>query len=230
MKTKLTQKITLIIIALIISTTFCIAQQIEIRYFDSKRMDRQVEKEKAKISRERFRNADSSVTTVTKDIKKDKILYSETYNYYEPSGVWISAYGKTVREKDYNFKLVYAESKCTITPELKSITNYFEDNANLGYQAPKIANGEITMSQFLGKTLEYPGRARDNNITGKVHIAFNVNTAGIIENLVITKGKHVELDKEAVRVLRKLKFSSPAMLKGKPIDLCINIPINFALM
>jgi TonB family protein len=193
-------------------------------------MDRQVEKEKAKISRERIQNADSSITITIKEIKNDKVLNSETYKGNEPMGVWIYGYGKNIAEKDYNFKLIYSESNCEIAPVLKSVVNYFEDNPSLVYQAPKITTGEDGLSQFLVRNMRYPAKARDNNITGKVHIAFNLTTAGLIENLVVTKGKFVELDKEAIRVIRKLKFSTPAMLNGKPIDLCLAMPINFALM
>jgi TonB family protein len=226
---RLLKKIALSVYALFMFCTFCFAQKKEVKYYDGPNLRNQVSQQKAKVSWERIHNPDGSITTLIKKIKRDKILNSETYKGEEPTGIWIYQMGITTGEKDYNFQLIYAEIDCTNNSDFKMGKNFYEDAPSLGYQAPKIATGDKTISKFLGKNMRYPSKARDNNITGKVQTAFMINKDGTIENLVVEKGTNVLLDKEAIRVLRKLKFSSPAISNGKPISVCVHLPIGFEL-
>lgn len=224
---KIIAGITLSLITIFTFTLSGFAQTIEIKYYDNHRNE--VGQKNAKVSIERIRNPDGSITTLLKNIKSDKVLNSETYKGEEPSGVWTYPMGKSMIEKDYNFQLIYAELNCIDDADFKAVKKFYEDDPSVGYQAPKIATGEKSIFEFLAKTMQYPSKARDNNITGKVQTAFIINKAGTIENLVVEKGTNVLLDKEAMRVLRKLKFSSPAILNGKPISVCVNQPIGFEL-
>ena len=226
---KCPKKEILCLLILLMSTILSFAQIMETKYYNNRWLQKEVPQTKAEVSRELIRNPDSSVTTLIKNIKSNKVLNSETYKGDEPSGVWTYPIGGGMREKDYDFLLVYADSDCANAPELKNITNYFEDNSAIGYQAPKIATGEKSIYQFLAKVLEYPPKARENNVMGRVLTSFTISKEGSISNLAINKGVYVELDKEAIRVLRKLKLSGPAMLNDEPVGICVKLPLMFQL-
>jgi hypothetical protein len=38
------------------------------------------------------------------------------------------------------------------------------------------------------------------------------------------------MDKESVRVVRKLQLATPPMLKGQPVDACVIFPIKYKLV
>ena len=59
--------------------------------------------------------------------------------------------------------------------------------------------------------------------------SFIVTKDGQIENIVVNKGVDITLDKEAVRILRALKFSTPPLLNGRPVNICVKFPISFRL-
>lgn len=88
----------------------------------------------------------------------------------------------------------------------------------------------MTIHEFLSRHIVYPPVARENGIMGKVYLAFTLTDKGQIENIVITKSANIFLDKEAVRVIRLLKFTTPPITNGQAKSLCLTLPISFKLM
>jgi protein TonB len=130
---------------------------------------------------------------------------------------------------DYGFKLVYSDTTCNDSIEGVIIEDYFSNYQEIGYIAPKISTGEMTLHQFIGQNIEYPRLAREQGIMGVVYVSFMILSTGEIDNIKIKRGKNIFLDKEAVRVIRKLKFSSPPTYKGIPYKICLTIPITFKM-
>jgi protein TonB len=83
--------------------------------------------------------------------------------------------------------------------------------------------------KFIVKHIVYPAEAKDQGIMGRVFIGFTLTEKGEVENVVVLRGKHILLDKEAVRVIRKLKFKNPAQSKGEGKRVCLALPISFHL-
>lgn len=88
------------------------------------------------------------------------------------------------------------------------------------------------MKKYLQKNLRYPERARENDKQGSILVEFIINTNGSIsgvkpanENKFIDK----ELEKEALRVIRKLPNLKPGKVKGEPVNVLYRIPITFRL-
>jgi protein TonB len=124
--------------------------------------------------------------------------------------------------------LVYSSDTCN---EKSFLAGYelFKNNDSILYKAPVIATGEETLNHFLAYRIRYPSFAMNKGITGKVYLKFSISAEGLVENICVTKGVHVVLDKEAVRVIRLLKFSSPPKVNGKSKGVCVSLPVNFRL-
>lgn len=200
----------------------------ETRYYNDKYSSKEVPQEKAKYSKTITTNADSSVSTEIKKLKTSEIIHYDAYKGKEPVGIWKYETGEGVKEMDYGFKLIYKDPFCDDSLS-EIIKDYFEDNDSIGYAAPKIASGEKSIYEVLSKFVIYPVYDKERGIMGTVYLNFRITKDGNIEDLSVTKGKDITLDKEAVRVIRFVKFSSPPYLNGKPISVCVRFPFKFTL-
>jgi TonB family protein len=216
----------IVILSILSLTVICNAQTSSTKYFNNEWLEKEVPAEKAKFSKTITQNTDGSITTELKDLKKNIIL--ESYRNEEPIGVWVYSWRAT-QYLDYNFQLKYSEEKCSDSSITLPVKDYFENDDNIGYKAPGIASGEINPNEFLAKNLIYPKKATESGIQGEVHITFTITQYGNIENIIVTKGVDICLDKETVRVMRELKFKSPPTLKGKPVTICVSMPVYFKL-
>lgn len=216
----------LTIIGLLICFTLtCSAQESETTYYKNMSMDEEVPQEKAKYSKTITNNPDGSITTERKNLKKDLVESRQVLKGDEPIGNWIYLTGRGPAEMDYNFIIEYSDQEC---PKDFNIKNYFADDISIGYQSPKVSTGE-QFYEFIGKNLVYPGKARRQGIHGKVELTFDITNDGLIENIRVKKGVHIILDKESVRILKKMKFSSPPKINGQPQALCANTAMTYRL-
>jgi TonB family protein len=136
--------------------------------------------------------------------------------------------GKNKRTLDYNFKVDYAQDTC-INGLGKLIQNLYKDSSAIDYIAPKFGNGNTSFLRFINDEISYPVYAAEKGIAGKVIVHCEITTTGEVKNIWITKGVHISLDKEAQRLIRKINNVTPAMYKGVPVELCLDIPITFEL-
>jgi TonB family protein len=170
------------------------------------------------------------VTTVIKDLKNDEIISNQTYRGEEPFGIWKYRRSNRTDELDYSFDLKYTGNTCKESISGIDPRDYFQDNDSLQYVAPKISNGEKSIFQFISQQTIYPPGARENGTQGTVYLTFKITKEGNIENIVVLRGVDILLDKEAVRVLRQLKLSSPPTFNGEVKEVCATLPITFKLM
>lgn len=207
---------------------FCSAQDSVTMYYSNRNFDQLVEPAKAKYTETVIRDK-GAVTTTRRDLKKNLIIYRHAEKGGEPIGVWITAIGKGLEERDYNFDLKYGKEECVNPSVLQGIPDFMQDNVAIQYSAPKLATGETNILEFIRKRLRYPAYARRNGIEGAVEMAFTITREGNIEDIIVTKGVHVSLDKESVRVIRQVQFSNPPMINGEPQDVCVKAPIAYRL-
>jgi TonB family protein len=212
---------------LVFISSLCFSQTSETKYYNQ-RME-EVSPEKAKFSKTITQGNDGSITTSTKDIKKNLITSSQTLIGDEPFGVWIYQRAKGTGELDYNFELNYSKEVCSNEGDLVKLKNYFNDNDVPGYKSPILATGHKSIYESIGQNIIYPAKARRFGIQGVVMTSFIITKEGNIENIVVNKGVDLVIDKEAVRVLRLIKYSSPPMLNGEPVTICVKLPITFRL-
>jgi protein TonB len=211
----------LIALLLLMHAVFIDAQSVEVKYFSNEQLTKEATKEKAKFSQAVIQNPNGSITMEVKNLKKDEVIRSETWKGKEPYGVWKIQRGNGIEEMDYDFPLIYSEATCIDS----SLINH-QDSPN--EKVPKLTSADSTMMTFLMKNLHYPSFARENGIEGRVMVQFIIDESGMVENSVVMKGVQTTLDKEAVRVIRKMRFTAPT-INGQPHRVCMKLPITFKL-
>ena len=118
------------------------AQTVTVRYLKKQDSNREVSKEKARFMKTTTENLDGTVTTELKELGSDRLINRKTYKGSEPFGIWTYDSGKGMRELNYEFSLFLSDDSCKNVIPLEGITDYFVNNVDLKYIAPKIATGE----------------------------------------------------------------------------------------
>ena len=86
------------------------------------------------------------------------------------------------------------------------------------------------MAKHIKKNQQYPERAMEDNIQGRVSVLFVIDKDGSITNVQARGPKGGELlEKEALRVISKLPKFKPGMQRGKPVKVKYSQPITFKL-
>ena len=74
----------------------------------------------------------------------------------------------------------------------------------------------------------YSEKAREAKLQGKVVVSAIVRKDGSLEVLKVVRGLGLGLDKNAINALKKWRFR-PGMRDGKPVDVALNIEVDFKL-
>jgi len=85
------------------------------------------------------------------------------------------------------------------------------------------------LMNHLMKTVQYPPAARSNRIQGSVFTMFIVDEQGKISDVYVVKSAGLELDTEAIRVIRSMKPWQPAFIRGRAVKSRFVLPIKFKL-
>jgi TonB family protein len=98
----------------------------------------------------------------------------------------------------------------------------------LSQDQPTFKGGNSELDYFIQNKMIYPNYAKNNCLEGVVNVSFNVNSVGEVSNAKVVKGTGVDLDQEAIRIIR--------LTSGKwvvPANFNLNdrliIPIKFSL-
>lgn len=85
------------------------------------------------------------------------------------------------------------------------------------------------MNKWLKDNVKYPVLAQENGISGRVFVAFVVETDGSITDVKVARSVDPSLDKEAVRVVKSMPKWNPGKQRNKPVRVAFTVPINFTL-
>ncbi|MDE6396642.1 MAG: energy transducer TonB, partial [Muribaculaceae bacterium] len=69
---------------------------------------------------------------------------------------------------------------------------------------PSFPGGEAEMYKFIATNIKYPATAVEEGVSGRVIVTFVVEKDGSLSNVKVLRGKHPDLDKEAVRVVKAM--------------------------
>lgn len=83
--------------------------------------------------------------------------------------------------------------------------------------------------EFIYRTIQYPNKAREQNIQGIALIQFTVNKEGIIEELNVLNGLSKEIKEEVLKLVKKMPKWQPGMQDGQPVRVRYTMPITFKL-
>lgn len=75
---------------------------------------------------------------------------------------------------------------------------------------------------------DYTDEARRQNITGEVLLEIVVRRDGSVGDVKVLRGLNAGLNQRAVEAVRQWKFS-PARLKGTPVDVAVEVSVEFKL-
>jgi protein TonB len=94
---------------------------------------------------------------------------------------------------------------------------------------PEFPGGVAKMYEFIGKNLNYPPLAKENNIQGRVVIQFVVNEDGSITDVKILKDIGWGCGDEATKVVKSMPRWKPGKQRNKAVKVRYNLPIKFEL-
>jgi len=96
-------------------------------------------------------------------------------------------------------------------------------------QQAEIPGGMAALMKWLGNNIRYPEAAQQNDIQGKVIVKFVVEKDGSIGAATILKGVDKDLDREALRVVKKMPKWQPGKNNGVAVRSYFNLPVTFKL-
>ena len=84
------------------------------------------------------------------------------------------------------------------------------------------------LDRWVTKNLQYPEEALKKKIQGRVILTLKIDKKGILSIKEI-RGRNPLLEEEACRIFDGFPQFSPALLRGKPVNILYNYPIVFRL-
>ena len=93
------------------------------------------------------------------------------------------------------------------------------------YAKPKFPGGEEALEAFIDKEKVYPEEVQD--VKGRVLLSFFVEEDGQITDIRLLRCVHPALDKEALRVVKKMPKWIPGSIYGKLVAVKYNLVIAF---
>ncbi len=97
-------------------------------------------------------------------------------------------------------------------------------------EMPRFMNGDISkFREFVQQQIQYPEKAVEDSIEGRVFVSFIINKKGKLVNPEIVRSADPLLDKEALRVIGSSPSWTPGMMQGKPVNVKLTIPVIFKL-
>jgi len=177
--------------------------------------------------------ADSITHVEIRHITLDQIVLDAFLKKDEPVGMWYYHLANGGRLLNYDFDLVYGSAapdsaeRAFFVPNLPEITNLLVDVPEKKYVAPELATGDGDLSQFMQNNLVFPYYSMVNKQYGRVLIGLQIDEEGTVSRITVENGVNVYLDKEAMRIMKKIRFRSGAKLDGQPKRIYYRLYISF---
>ncbi len=96
-------------------------------------------------------------------------------------------------------------------------------------QLPEFPGGWVELMKWLTQNLNYPPMAQRQKKEGRVVVSFIVNKDGTLADIKLAKSVDPQLDREALRVVRKMPKWKPGTEKGQPCRSMVVVPVTFKL-
>jgi protein TonB len=94
---------------------------------------------------------------------------------------------------------------------------------------PEFPGGIEKFYAYLGKAINYPAVARENNVSGRVIVTFVVERDGSLTDVKALRGPGSGLEEEAVRAVKKSPKWRPGKQNGREVRVQYTVPVVFTL-
>lgn len=84
-------------------------------------------------------------------------------------------------------------------------------------------------SKWVNSQLEYPAKAKQDGVQGRVLVQFTVGADGAVRDVKVLRGVSEDLDAEAVRVVSSSPRWEPGMQDGKAVPVSFTFPVVYRL-
>ena len=109
-------------------------------------------------------------------------------------------------------------------------THYNEPIYTTADEMPRFPGGEEALFEYIKNAIRYPKKCREARIEGHTSVIFVVTSKGKVKDVKVRKSSgNKKLDKEALRVIRKMPRLTPAILEGKNVSVMLTVPVTFRL-
>lgn len=85
------------------------------------------------------------------------------------------------------------------------------------------------LKKFIQCNTIYPVGAIRDSIEGTIYVSFWIDTSGHTSNHKVIRGVRRDLNNEALRVTKLIRFESSALQRGRPIRVKYIVPVEFYL-
>ena len=96
-------------------------------------------------------------------------------------------------------------------------------------QMPEFPGGQAALLKWVSDNMRYPTIAEENGIQGRVVCTFVIERDGSVSDVQVARSIDPSLDKEAVRVLKKMPRWKPGKQKGQPVRVKHTVTVTFKL-
>lgn len=94
-------------------------------------------------------------------------------------------------------------------------------------QMPEFPGGQAALMQYLASNIEYPAKARKNDIQGKVMVKFVVCENGALCNEEVVRSIGGGCEEEVIRVIKAMPKWKAGKMNGKPVRVYYTLPVTF---
>ena len=95
--------------------------------------------------------------------------------------------------------------------------------------SPEFPGGEDSLNAWINRNIELPAKLKNNKYKGRIYVRFEVLKNGQTVNPRIIKGLNEEVDKEVIRLLRKMPKWKPGTVKGREVHVRMYVPLEIKL-
>lgn len=181
---------------------------------------------------------DENGTVYFKGLKAKEIHFTAT----DPSGIYRARMFKVLRKKsgnvslDISLRFTEEKEKQLVQSKKKVHNSNSADSLEMASECDttKISlaeypGGHQAMFSFIVKNLDYPSKAIEDGVMGKVYVQFVIEKDGSVSNIDVIRGLSPEMDEEAIRIVALMPNWIPQKCDGIPVRTKWMLPFNFSM-
>lgn len=167
----------------------------------------------------------TQIAIVDADKVKNEVMDMETQKEDNTARGVVNQEGSDDADK---FKAV--QEQVVVKEPEPEVKKHVEEQIFVAVEQPaEFPGGQAALMRWLNNNMRYPEAAQQNDIQGRVIVKFVVEKDGSIGNVQIAKGVDKDLDREALRVVKKMPKWQPGKNNGQAVRSYFNLPVTFRL-